>query len=124
LELFERVRRLFAADQVDSYVAKVATALLREGFDAADLDELDSAATFERTGRMLQVLREKQLPAEDAAHAIRLAAGLYHKTKHIAEKSGWPLKAEVGAEGGDVPRNEAYFLELLQEAAAALRFRP
>jgi hypothetical protein len=120
--MFDRLKKLFRAESVDDYVRRVAHVLEREGLEPADLDEIQSVPAFEETGRIFGMLRERALSPEEAAQALRLATSLFHKTKHMAEVRGWPLKSpDVMVR--DLPRKEAYFLELLTEAASSVQFR-
>lgn len=119
--MLERVRRLFQGDSADTYIRKVATSLVRQGVTPNDLDEIQSQRTFERTSRIFTMLREQKLSPEEAAQAIKLAVNLFIKTRHMAETRGWPLKSEELASA--VPRKEAYFLELLAEAASSVQFK-
>jgi hypothetical protein len=120
--VFEHVKRLFKSESVDDYIRRVAHALMREGLQPTDLDNLQSVPAFEESGRIFGMLRERALSPEEAAQALRLATSLFHKTKHMAEQRGWPLKEE-DVTVRQLRRNEAYFLELLSEAAQSVRFK-
>lgn len=119
--MFERVRRLFQGDSADVYVRKVAASLVRQGVDPADLDDIQSVAALERSSRIFAMLREQQLSPDEAAQALKLAVSLYQRMRHMAETRGWPLKSAEAAAA--MPRHEAYFLELLAEAASSVQFR-
>ena len=102
----------------EPYARRVATALLKEGFDPAVLDEMRTLASFQPDGLIFKVLADNRLPPRDAARAIMLADHLYRTTRHSAQAQGWPRCAEVKP---DCPKHEAYFLGLLKEAAEVLR---
>jgi hypothetical protein len=121
--VFDRIKRLFVAEQLDSYMNRVASALIEQGLKPSDLDAIQSVAALQRSGEIFRDLRQQKLSPDDAAQAIRLAVNLYLKTRHMAETSGWPLKHE-DVIVKTVPRHEAYFLELLSEAASSVKFRP
>ena len=100
------------------YAKKVATALLREGFDPKPLDEMHALGSFTERSRIFRFLAEKKLKPAEAALAIRLASYRYQATRRMAEAQGWPLKK--GSPRVQSP-HEDYFLELLDEAAEILR---
>lgn len=102
------------------YARKVAEALLHKGFDPKALDEMKTLGSFTQGSRIFDVLGRYRLRPSDAALAIRLASHRYQQTRLVVEAQGWPLK-----NGGERihPPHEAYFLELLDEAAEALRIQ-
>jgi hypothetical protein len=100
------------------YAQKVAKALFREGFDPTPLDEMKTLGSFTQGSRLFQILAQYKLRPVDAALALRLACRRYQETRFVAEANGWPLKP--GRERAHPP-HEAYFLELLDEAAESLR---
>jgi hypothetical protein len=118
--VFERLTSLFRPS-TDAYIARVTTALVRDGLQPSDLDNFQASPGFDGSGRVFAILREHGLSPADGAEALRLAVSLFRKMRHMAEARGWPLRAHPPA--GDVTRMEAYFLELLEEAAQAIAFR-
>jgi hypothetical protein len=102
------------------YEREVATALLRDGFDPKTLDEMQTLGSFSQSSLIFRILAERKLEPVQAALAIRMASRRYLETRLVAEAEGWPLRS--GTIRPQTPRNEAYFLELLDEAAESLRF--
>ena len=103
------------------YEREVATALLRDGFDPKTLDEMQTLGSFSQSSLIFRILAECKLEPVQAALAIRMASRRYLETRWVAEAEGWPLRSGT-VRRPQTPRNEAYFLDLLDEAAESLRF--
>lgn len=118
--MLERLTGLFRASSTDVYVQRVTTALVRDGLQLGELDNFKAMPEVDESGRVFELLQEKKLSPVEGADALRLAVNLFRKTRYMAETIGWPLHA-MPATG--VTRMEAYFLELLAEAARSVQFR-
>jgi hypothetical protein len=116
------VRNLVVRERHAPFARKVAAELLREGFDPHALDEMKTLGAFSQSSRIFQILGEHDLSAVDAAFAIQMACNLYQHTRKMAAARGWPLR-RPGMHTAGRPRHEAYFLELLLEAAFVLRLQ-
>lgn len=98
----------------------VTSAIVRDGLQPRDLDSYQAVPGLEGSGRVVQILRKRQLSPREGAEALRLSVSLFRKMRHMAEARGWPLRSHPAT---DVTRMEAYFLELLDEAARSVQLR-
>lgn len=117
--VFEAINRL--VQKPAPYAREVATVLLKDGFDPQALDEMKTLGSFSQGSRIFRLLAEQKLSPADAAFAIRMACHLYQSTRQAAEAQGWPLR-RPSPRLRRHPPHEAYFLELLAEAADTVRF--
>lgn len=106
---------------VAPYAREVASALLQENFDPKVLDEMPTLGSFSKSSRIFQILADRELRPQQAAFAIQLAAFRYQDTRWFAEAEGWPVTNGHAVLKNEYPPNEAYFLELLDEAVDASR---
>jgi hypothetical protein len=119
--MFAAVRRLVRVEPTP-YARQVAAELLREGFDPSALDEMKTLGSFTQGSRIFRILADQKLKPVDAAFALRMACNLYQRSRRVAEANGWPLR-DPRAQAPAQPRHEAYFVELLLEAARVLKLQ-
>jgi hypothetical protein len=116
------VRRMLRK-QPPSYASRVAAVLLHQGFDPKALDEMEALGCFSQDSDIFRMLAQRDMNPAQAALAIRLATQRYQRTRLIAKADGWrnvrPVKIPR-----DYPPHEAYFVNLLQEAAESARIFP
>lgn len=117
-----RLTGIFKARAADVYVQRVTTALVRDGLEFSDLDTFQSVPGFDASGHVFALLRDQKLSPIEAAEALRLAVNLFRKSRYMAEATGWPLQANPPV-AADVTPMEAYFLQLLVEAARSVQFK-
>ena len=110
--LFNRLR----ARCPEPYAREIAVTLFRDGFDPKVLDEMQALGSFSEQSQIFTFLQERKLKPREAAAAIRLATQRYYETRLVAEKQGWPLRVKIH-KAEQYPPHEAYFLQLLHEAA-------
>ena len=103
------------------FVREVAGALLREGFDPKVLEEMPKLGAFAPTSRIFRILADRRRRPQQAAFAIQLATFRYQDTRWFAEAEGWPVTNGHAVLKQEYPPNEAYFLQLLDEAVDASR---